>query len=243
MKNNRPAIIIGIIILVLLTLVLFRSSGSPVQDSAKKDQINISLKNGDELTVFASGEAHFKSGGQEFIEMWSNAKTSAFFSYFQENYLDPADSSVIEGEEASNTITFVKDGEAVTVPIGDDELIDKVAEDIQEGGDTGGGEDDSGDGDEDISDYFGSPTPSASATTYPTPTPFAGDEGDEETGVDSECLYWRLSYCVVAKTPVPTSTPVPPEDSVALPPDCDDSGNKTTGRTVITNELCLPEEN
>ena len=69
-----------------------------------------------------------------------------------------------------------------------------------------------------------------------------GEEGGNGEDGEEECLYWRLSYCVNYPSPTPSPTPTPPGlgESVDLPPTCTDLNNQTTGRTTISNELCVP---
>jgi hypothetical protein len=232
-KYTKPAVAIAIIFALLSLLLLVSSSRKSKDNGSPQDKIEITTKDGSKITINASGNVVYSKDEQTFSDFWSNQKTTALFEYFKNKYPDGFSTQ----EESTTTITFHSNGESYTVSIPQDEIIPPVEEDIQDPDDQDSDGGDQDDGDDDLSDLFTSPSPTPGYTPPPTPTSTPAPP----TG-DPECLYWRLSYCVIMPTPTPTSTPAPPEQSTALPPTCQDTGNKQTGRTVITNELCLPEE-
>lgn len=225
-KNKKLLIMVGVVVIlgiVLAGALLLRGGGVSLVD---KDKIMIKNEKG-ELSVYRNGLVEYKAGEGAFIDNWSMEKTNAFFSYYEENYAG--------GELADGT------GETVYVNgVGyqgkGDELTDVVIDDIT----GGGGDDGGGGGGGDISDYFGTPTPKPSSTplpggTTPTPTPVSG--------IPSDCLFWRLSYCVKYKpTPTPTPTPVSGDTYVIEAANCDEWNETQTSTTVINNTVCVPLE-
>jgi len=115
-------------------------------------------------------------------------------------------------------------------------------------GGTGGSGGSGGDsGTEDLSDYFedgATPTPIPTSTPTPTATPAGGGTASPTPTPTSGpydpdlCVHWHMSYCVGESSPTPTPTPAGYEEGT-LPPEC--GSNLETGRTVISNILCIIE--
>ena len=220
---------VGVLIalgVILAGVFLLRDGGTGIID---KEKILVKRDDG-ELSVYRNGLVEYKTKEGIFIDNWSIEKTNAFFSYYEENY--------VGGELAGGT------GETVYLNgVGykstGDELAEVVIGDLT---DDGGGDGDDGGGGDDISDYFGTPTPTPVGTGgggYPTPTPTPTPAG----GIPSDCLFWRLSYCVKYK-PTPTSmpTPVSGDQYVIEAADCTEWNETQTTTTVINNTVCVPLE-
>lgn len=212
------AIAIGVILLILLIIILSRSFAGGIKGPLGGTVGTIVLtQNGSQFSLDASGNAVWTKDGETKSALWSSDKTNSFFQYYYQNWAGSAS---------------VQNGVA-TVNAQGDELAGAV---IGEGGNGGG----SGGGGDDVSHYFGSPTPTPTGSGGSGGT---GGTGGGDDGAPSWCKHWRLSYCADpppdTSTPIPTATPIPGQ-STPLPPDCNDPGNQQTGRTVIGNNLCLP---
>lgn len=221
-KNNKivAGIIISLSVFIFFALLL---RGKNV--STDNDISEVTIRRGDEtVRVGRDGKVNYFSSDNEYSEIWDEEKIKAYFGYFDKKYL------LLDGQlvrAGNNTITIIVNGKEVTYVLSDDEEIDdQVIDDAQnpDDGDNGGGG---------VDNYFTSsptatPTSAAGGTSRPTPTP--------PPWVDPECLYWRLSYCVRKRTPTPSPTPVATAE--IRPDNCED--NLQTGKTVISNELCVP---
>ena len=234
---------IGSVAILIFVLVGVRGGLLKKLVGEERSAGKVTIRNdGAAVTVGRDGVVEFNRSGEISYEQWSTGKVSAFFDYYKSKYAGANETDLVAG----GIITFYwDDGSESTYVIGDDdELSDIISEDEGGGEDGGGGEpisDYFDDGDDDGDDGDGSDDgdegswPWSTATPRPTVTPASG--GDETL---SECLYWRLTYCVRYRTPSPQPTATPPGD-VSLPPTCSELENKTTGRTVISNELCIDE--
>lgn len=227
MQKKNPLIALGIslgvIVLVILVLLVMRNFKVGTGSSSASNVGTIVLKkDGTSFSVDASGNAIWTTNGVTTSALWSASKTGSFFAYYNANWASGAN---------------IENGTA-TVNAGSDELASAV---ISEGNGSGGGGGGGSGGGGDLSQYFGSPTPTPSGGSGGSGGGSGGGGGNN--GGPSWCLHWRLSYCADpppdTSTPIPTATPIPGQ-ATPLPPDCNDPGNQQTGRTVIGNELCLP---
>jgi len=225
MKNKKiifltVGISVGIIVVFgLLTVFRFNTPQKNI------DEVSV-IKDGNNLTVKSDGSVSYVTSNGTYSDYWGTEKTSAFLNYFGDNYLGEND--IIR--PGQNVVTVVINGVTYTYVLQDDEIVDAASDDAT---DPDQAEEENDDGDDEINQYF-SPTPFPTSNTNPTPTPTPYNGGGSPF---SECLFWRLSYCVIPKTPTPSPTATPSEVQIKQP-DCTD--NLETGRTVITNELCLP---
>lgn len=213
-KNTIIAISILVAVgVVVLAFVIFPRNG--VEEARRIDSVTIQ-KEGNTLTVSREGMVRYETGDAVYEDFWEKDKVDTFFGYINSKYA--GEGELITGRESY--ITIGSGGGTTVYILGDDELVDAVENE------TGGG--------------GGSPSPTAppgqsGGDGSPSPTAPPGQEG--ESSGSSECLYWRLSYCVRPRTPTPTPSSAPAEGEIREP-DCD--VNTQTGRTVIGNELCLP---
>ena len=206
------AIIIGGLITILGIIVFMRSfSANEQEDLSEIEKIEISTSKGGLLTVHRNGAVEYERDGIFYSDFWDPNKTSAFFSYFGKFFLGDYFGS------GSNSITIYTQNGSESSSYEDDELVDAVEDET-----AGDDEEDPGD----IGGYYGTPTPAPS-----------GSSGGSD---DDECIYWILSYCVIMRTSTPTPTAAPAGESTALPPSCNVNENQQTGRTIISNELCIP---
>ncbi|OGM79212.1 hypothetical protein A2382_00300 [Candidatus Woesebacteria bacterium RIFOXYB1_FULL_38_16] len=253
-KNNKyqVGIVIGVLVLILLGIVLFSGGGSGVGLLGEKKREKISIQKADtKLTVRADGRVAIEKGGKTSYEQWEDGKVTAFFSYFDEKYWGVGQKA--EGEDSA----VIFDGGNSLKLSDDDELVDELLGDGGSGGSgggsggddsyfTGGGSGGSGSGGGGSLGGGGSSGGGGSGGGSQGGSGGSGGSGGEEGGNgedgEEECLYWRLSYCVNYPSPTPSPTPTPPGlgESVDLPPTCTDLNNQTTGRTTISNELCVP---
>lgn len=220
MKNRKFAIagVVAMVLGVVVIGVLLSARGGGAGNSVDKVTVQ---KDGKTLTVNRDGHVSYEDNGNTYEDVWSEEKTSAFFSYFSKNYSGEGD--LVTGGANSVTISSGSGSTTYVLSPGD-EITDAAANDVVSGGGGGGG------GGGGISDIINnSPTPS------PAPTSTSGGVVNPG-GPDPECLYWKLSYCVRKRTPAPT--PVPTSSPDIRQPDC--SANTQTGKTVIGNDLCLP---
>ena len=209
-------IFIGLVIFGLLLLNPF--SGSPTSDI---DSVTVQ-KDGGTLTVRRGGQVTYQFGDDTFNDQWDADKTDAFFDHFENNYLVNESQLVTGGQ---NSVTVSIGGNNVTYILPEDELVDVVIDDTTGGGGGGGG----------------NPTPT------PTPYPTAPGQGGTPTPTPSgsspfsNCLYWRLSYCVIPITPTPTPSGTPdPEANVIEASNCGEYLDGNLVPTIISNTLCLP---
>lgn len=224
-EQKKFLLIGGGVILVLLVLGLISLGGSGLISNQTEDGELATIeaqKNGssEKLIIHSDGRVEVHKDGQIFSGFWARGKTSALFAYYNDFYAEGAE--VLNGKA-----TFTYD---------EDELIGAIVDETTSGGSGGsGGNSGAGPG-QDIDDLFNTPAPAptgsggsaGTGTLTPTPTPVSGTPW---------CLYWRLSYCVIAyQTPVPSGASPTPAANI-LPPTCPE--NTLTGRTVIGNELCF----
>lgn len=214
-EKKGVLIIVGLLTAVVLAAVLLANTGSIKVDNIGNKQSKIEAqKNGsdDKLIVYRDGRVEVYKDGNSFTDYWSSDKVSAYYRYLSEAHSAELD------DDGNGTVNYDVD-----------ELIDSIIDGSSGGS---GGDDDAG---QDIDDFFNTPTPNPTGNgnnnnNSPSPT------STTNPGQQPWCLFWRLSYCVIAYTPPPSGTPDPEEG--ILPPDCNE--NSQTGRTVIGNELCLP---
>ena len=217
MKNKKVLIfgvaglIVGALVLVFLVFAM-RGAGNTQKE--KTNSVTVQ-KNGNTLTVTRDGHVRFEKDGKLYEDNWEKDKTDAFFDYIDSNYTGEGD--VITGGQ--DYITVSNGSGSNNYKVGDDELIDTVEDDTSGGGGGGGG------------GSTPTSTPSGGGST-PTPTGTTNYGGP-----DPNCLFWRLSYCVRKRTPSPTPS-VTPTTVEIREPDC--SANTQTGKTAISNDLCLP---
>lgn len=215
-KNTKIALVVlGLVLGIVVLVILFtRGAGNPSPDKTI-NSVTVQ-KDGNALTVSSDGSVRYEKDGLLYEDFWDSGKVKTFFDYIDASYT--GESQVVSGGQ--NYISINSGGGSSTYIFDEDELIDIIEDETtgdDDGGDTGGG---GGGG--------------STSTSTPSPTSTGASGGG---GGSSECLYWRLSYCVRPRTstPSPTSTPVTVE---IREPNCED--NTQTGKTVIGNELCLP---
>lgn len=217
MKKQNTPLLIGIavgLLLVFILLGVFLRRGSLPSVSQPTVTAIVLTNNGTQFSLDSSGHAVWGEGEGTKSELWSSQKTRSFFEYYYDNWAATA---------------TVSGGTAYVTTNGSDELANVITT----GGGGGGG---GGNGGGDISQFFATPTP----------VPNSGAGGDPPTGGNnggpSWCIHWRLSYCADGPpdTSTPAPTPQPTSGPTPLPPDCNNTGNQQTGRTVISNDLCLP---
>lgn len=213
-----------VVILIILIGALALGGGglSPIQTENGGLTSIEAQKNGsdDKLVVYSDGRVEVHRGGQVFTDFWAKGKTTALFAYYNDFY---SESGEINGQKASFTYD-------------DDELIRSIIEGTVGGGGNNTGGNGSSNPGQDIDDLFNTPSPSSPGssgsgrTPRPSPTPTTPEK-------EPWCLYWRLSYCVIAyQTPGPSGSSPTPGANI-LPPTCPE--NTLTGRTVIGDELCF----
>lgn len=225
-KNTKIGAVIGVVVLVVLLVLILRGGATKKTSDISEVKIN---RGGEEIVVRKNGRVDYISGDNTYIDFWSEDKINAYFGYFDKYYLLNESDLLRAGDDS---ITINVNGETKTYVLSSDEEIDDAAAEDAKDDDSG-----SGGGGDNIGDYFTNgptPTPNPSSSpggsTGPTPTPTPPNGGDPE------CLYWRLSYCVRKRTPSPTPTPT---GTAQIRPDNCES-NTQTGKTVISNELCIP---
>ena len=224
-RSTKTILVSAFLILLTIGLITFVVSKIPTKQTLSGGSESIQLvSNGKKITVYSDGSA-FSDG--VYVETWSKDKTDAFFTYYNKRYLT--------SETGDIAITFVSGGDSHTsYAPGNDELTNIIVNETGGGGGGGGG---GGSGATptptggDIGSYFNSPTP--------TPLPY-GSSTPLPEGIPSWCKHWLLSYCADTPAPSysPTATPVA-TGPTPLPPDCNNLGNQQTGRTVISNDLCV----
>lgn len=235
-KINKTYVIAAIFVLLFIVLaVVFIASRTKV--SGDPDKITIQKDDGT-LVVGRSGQVTYTFGNSVYIDQWDQDKTNTFFDYIYNKYANSGD---LAQQGFPDTITFTLNGEETTTSVGLDELVDVVIDDTINSGGGGNGEDSGGDGGdedegEDVGDYFNSPTPVSSPTSTfgpsPSPTPYDPHPG---------CLYWKLSYCAVARPTAPPSTPAPEGGEVIEAADCEEWNTQQGDNTIINNTVCIPD--
>lgn len=211
--NLVIALIVGTVALVGLIILVQRLVG-PKTGTIRPDQIKI--QKGEKIVIVNENgliEYHSKSG--VYYDTWDSFKVDDFFRSMREmarDYL--ADPSPATGGDCYYVTLYI-DGEEVTFCVEDSELLDEIYEEFPENGD--------GLGDL-LDDYFGD-----------------GD-GDGQGQDDSQ----DQDDQGVA-TPTPTSTPDEGGDGIHDDFelglfDCSLYEQQVTGRTVISNTLCILEQ-
>lgn len=225
MKNKKPLLMIGAVVIGIGTLLLIVAlvASRPKSGSADRKIASVVVQNnGNTLEVEADGRVSFMKDGKTYEDYWDSDKVATFFEYLDGRYV--GEGELVTGGQ--NYIVISGSGGTSTYVLDDDELVDAVEEETETGG-GGGGETDGGGSTE--GSGGGGSTPTVGPTTSPS-------GGGVPNGIDPECLYWRLSYCVRKRTPtpVPSATPLTVE---IREPDC--GANTQTGKTVIGNDLCI----
>lgn len=213
-KKKILYIVAGAVGVIVLALVVLGGAGGTLPNLADitQSQSVSAQKSGsaDKLVVHRDGRVEVHKNGQVFTDYWATGKTDAYFSYYDDQY----------GGSPSTTYDS-------------DELIDSIINETS-GGTSGGGNGDDEVPGNDIEDLFNTPTPTAGGQGgSSTPNPTSSTSPEDEPW----CLYWRLSYCVIAyQTPAPSGVTSTPGPNI-LPPECPE--NQITGKTVIGDELCF----
>lgn len=214
-----------VVISFILLAFMMASRGEVARESI--DRVSIK-KDGGELIVNKNGFVRYEKDGQVFEDEWSEHKTNTFFNYIENNYA--GESQIIAGGQ--NFITINKQTQNFEYELGEDELIDIVEDETTGSGGQGNGND-GGDENGNGGNTGGGNNAGGNSND-------GGGGGGSNGGGNpggQECLYWRISYCVRARTPTPAPSEAPPEVEIRQP-NCEE--NTQTGRTVIGNELCLP---
>jgi len=223
MKNRTRNILLvtmGVVILVLL-IVVFRGSSGTMTGFEEIDTVVV-RNSGSTLVVGRNGGVELTSTQGIFTDRWTSGKISAFFSYLEENY---------SGSAVFNEST------AKFAGLDGDELVFIVGQEVSgASGPGGGGATETGGSPGGASGGSGGGGSGSSAGSGDGGSDGSSGSGTSGGGGGSECLFWRLSYCVILHTPAPSATPT--SGPGILPADCGE--NLETGRTVIGNELCLP---
>ncbi|KKQ95811.1 MAG: Blue (Type 1) copper domain protein [Candidatus Woesebacteria bacterium GW2011_GWB1_43_14] len=228
LKLNRQLGVIALVVFllsVLLFLILRGKAGEFGVNAIEKIVVN---KNGTSITLEKGGSFTFRDKDNVYKDRWEAPKASVFIKYFKENY----------GGQSS-----FEDGVLTVILSSQDELFEIASGEVYGGSGGSGGDS----GTEDLSDYFedgATPTPIPTSTPTPTATPAGGGTASPTPTPTSGpydpdlCVHWHMSYCVGESSPTPTPTPAGYEEGT-LPPEC--GSNLETGRTVISNILCIIE--
>lgn len=242
MDEKRKKLLLGFAFFLGLGIVVFL--GFYLNSSRQVENIeSVSvIKDGKELTVNSDGSVAFSNEDGLHNDKWSNEKTQTYFNYFLENY--SGESQVVR--PGQNVVTVVINGKTYTYILNDDEIVDAAGEDATEADsptDSGNGDGNGGGDEGDINQYF-SPTPFPTSNYSPTPVPTTSSGGGSFM---DECLFWRLSYCVIPIPPAPTAGPSPtgssdPDANVIQVNNCGQYlGEGNNQPTIISNTVCLPE--
>lgn len=221
MKNKKTLFaVVGLLLAASVLAFVFITRGNTAGKDKAVNSVTVQ-KDGNTLTVSRDGSVRYEKDGELYEDYWDSGKVKTFFDYIDKNY--SGEPQIISGGQ--NYISINSGSGSSTYILDGDELIDTVEKET--GGGSGGNGSGSGGGSSTVN-----PTPTSTPTSGS-----GGGTGGGGGGSSSECLYWRLSYCVRPRTstPSPTSTPVTVE---IREPNCED--NTQTGKTVIGNELCLP---
>lgn len=224
MKINKNIISLGVGLIVLAIFILGVVLVAPklvTPSTPKEEQKQIVIEdssNGRKITFNRDGYVTYADANGSTSEAWESGKIASLFEYV---------TTFLQNGEGGYSVYI--NGELVGSLGEDDELVEVIINEVGSGG--GGG----GSGGGGIGGYFPTPAP----TPYnlpiqgsnPTPGPTL------PPAAPSWCSNWKLSYC--ADPLQPNVTPSPTSQTVALPPDCNEPGNQNTGRTVITNVLCV----
>ena len=232
LQKNKALIIIFILAALGLVLALIFQSSGNVPLEPKGEKITVS-QNGREITVYENGAVIYVNADASISrEVWSLEKTAAFFDYYNDLYQGTG-----AGEQNIENGNFVEIGGARYVVIDDDELSGIIVGPEDTGTGSNGGSSGAGDLEDDLSNYFDDDDDDDEGQG-------SGDSSGSGSSEEEEvCLFWRLSYCVTfpTATPVPNPTATPGPGFEALPPTCEEILNQETGRTVISNELCVAD--
>lgn len=208
-KNKILVIIFAILLIILLIFLFSRRSTGSLFESEDDFLVKVTQE-GKELTIYKNNRVEFRSeNGLVYSEDWEEEKINELLLYLQ--YQD----TELEG----NTNVFYANGD--TNSIDGSEIIDLIEDDI-----TGGG-----------------------GQTNPTSTPGSGGSSGGSGGGGNPttapwqrppgCTYWRLNYCADRPaTPTPISS-APPGIEVPYEFDCELGGSMVSGRTIISNTLCI----
>lgn len=232
MKNNKKLLLLLLIlfltILFFIFVLLFFDNNQSSLNIKNAGEIKIVKENGN-LIVNKNGKVLYTDiNGSTYADFWDTKKTSAFFGYYEKNYSDLN----MNNECTQNCVIFGNGVSINSYSIESDELSEEVVDDIldQDNDENNGGSDEGN-----IDDYFDN------SDQEDNQDGSEDQEQDQPSGIDPECEYWIISYCVRKRTPSPSPSATPISVSI-YEPTCFDEGNQQTGRTVISNELCVPNE-
>lgn len=218
MRKKAPLVILFTVLLLgLVVAFLFSGRGISEQDSISSAIIQ---KDGAEITIGSDGSVWYMRDDESLSENWSEAKLRAFWEYLNREYMD--DEPVLTASGKNSVTINVGNNKYTYVLDDDDELVDAIEDDI-------------------VNPPSPEDDPGGSEGSTPPPGGGSGGGTGGGGGGNSECLFWRISYCVRLRTPVPTATPGPQVQVDIREPDC--QYNQDTGKTVLGDELCItPDE-
>jgi uncharacterized membrane protein YgcG len=237
------------VIFIFMTLFCYRNFFKP--QLKKEASQKITIKDGNnEINVNDQGIVELKNPDKVLYQNWPEETIKALF----ENIRQKSKNSNLNLSRGEYPITYFDGERSYTFLIDSDdselsEVLDKL-KNLNSG--------------RDLSEYFNSPLPSG-VSNNGNSGGGSNDGGNNGGGNGNsgggsggsgqwDCPFWRLSYCVWPVSPPPIGAPVSPSPSASTPtqpspspsvvqriPDCDMMGATITGKTVISNTLCVKE--
>ena len=264
-------LVLGLILSLLFYLVLHNLSGPDKKQQTEKKEGKIRIvTNENEVTINKNGMMSIKTPTKAFNQKWDENKTKELFKSIEQKAKDSDQCNSVIGDGIE--IFYIEGNETkiICVEEGDQEII--LLLEIVNNIDTSGQSLSSLFKNYTFStppaSFLPSISPSPPTTPEndatadndePSPPPSDGDgSSDSDSQQDDDwddCPFWRVSYCVwppnwapVGSSPKPNPSLPPPLPSLAPQPgvqdepDCSLWDQLISGKTVVSNTLCINEE-
>lgn len=203
---------LGLAALIILAVVLIQSLSREKAGTINPNQIKI--QKGEKIVIVnENGLIEYRSPSGVFYDVWDSERITIFFTTMREKAREYLANPQPQLCQEGYQVTLYIDGKEVTICISDDdEVLDEVFDEFP---------DEEGNGSlSDIFDDFYDDDEGEPGTSSPTPTPtpliVSAEEGEDVSSGDGG---W--------------------DDQAVV--DCSLFEFQVTGRTVISNTLCIPE--
>lgn len=213
LKPVNIAIAFVVISVIVIFVVVIIENLSP-KSSGKITESQIMIQRGEKVVIVnESGLVEYRTKDGVFYETWDSLRIQSFFDNMRAKAREYLSNPIPELCDGGYTVTLYLNGREVTICVaGDDEDLNEIFEEFPD--------EDDGSLDDIFDDFFGdnngdsrgSPTPTPTITLTPTPTPTPTGGSGGHEEVESGLF------------------------------ECNLYEQQVTGRTIISNTLCILEE-
>lgn len=247
---KSPVLFVIFFIMAFILIMILVFSQKRIQEKPEPvnqlDQSQIQIQDKDRIIIIdKDGTVRFKSPTADFQQKWDQAKLESLLKNLKLE-LESLDNLQIDSTYQDNySLTVISDQETQSFNIGkNNQEINSIFDNF----DTLGG---GGGGNNWFDNFFNPPGSNAPPPPGSSPSP-SGSQAEQP----SDCPLWLLSMCVyppswyaspspsalVKISPQPsTSSPTPKGITIPIVPDCSLWNQLITGKTVVSNTLCVKE--